>query len=148
MLSNLEIIGWKNSMDSQSWRRPLWLWAYLRYKFHQCDPTFPCEIAHTRNHNKTDICCHETTFTATRNHEAWLTNCHQPTRIFWHVVTGTLADLLVCFAYRIFWHLIGSDPLSYFLKLDCLPIFKGKSYTCILSYLNLSLIRQFVKDKG
>ena len=41
---------------------------------------------------------------------------------------GLCADWVVYIVYCIFWHLIGSDQLSYFFKLDGLPICKGKPY--------------------
>ena len=51
--------NWMKKFHGQpNWRRPLRLWAYLRYKFISVIKHFPCQIAQTRNHNKTGICCH------------------------------------------------------------------------------------------
>ena len=44
-----------------------------------------------------------------------VTNRRQPTKLFFGALSqGLRADWLVCIAYCIFWHLIGSDQLSYF----------------------------------
>ena len=45
--------------------------------------------------------------------------------VFSALSQGLCANWLVCIAYCIFWHLIGSDQLSY---LHSLPICKGKPY--------------------
>ena len=68
-----------------------------------------------RQEAKTKQQQNKTTFTATRSQDCSPTNRRQPMKFFWCVVTGTLRWLaIVCIAYCIFWHLIGSDQLSYF----------------------------------
>ena len=68
-----------------------------------------------RQEAKTKQQQNKTTFTATRGQECSPTNRRQPTKLFFCALSqGLCADWLVCIVYCIFWHLIGSDQLSYF----------------------------------
>ena len=81
--------------------------------FHQFRHTFPFQMAQTRS--KTAQLQNKMTFTETRSQECSPTNSHQPTKLFlarYH--RDFCTDWLVCIAYYIFWHLSGSDQLSYF----------------------------------
>ena len=82
--------------------------------FHQFGHTFSFEMAQTRSQNKT---------AAKRNNiqqqqEAKSVRRDEPrsaNETFFGALSQELcADWLVCIVYCIFWHLIGSDQLSYF----------------------------------
>ena len=80
------------------------VWSYLYYPF-----KWPRQEAKAKQQQN------KTKFTATRGQECSPTNRRQPTKLFFCALSqGLCADWLVCIAYCIFWHLIGSDQLSYF----------------------------------
>lgn len=85
--------------------------------------TFPCKIAQTRNQTKKQ---HLLTLKATRSQEHSPLKHHQPTRLFWHVVTGTLCRFASSYSLLYF---LEFEWLLFFLKQESLPIIsKGKSY--------------------
>lgn len=84
---------------------------------------FPCKIAQTRNQTKKQ---HLLTLKATRSQEHSPLKHHQPTRLFWHVVTGTLRRFASSYSLLYF---LEFEWLLFFLKQESLPIIsKGKSY--------------------
>ena len=92
----------------------------FKLNFHQFGHTFPFNWP--RQEAKTKQQQNKMTFTATRSQECLPMNHLQPTKLFlacchWDFA---LINWLVCIAYCIFWHFIGSHQLFFLNWTVCL----------------------------